>query len=91
MIGLYRRPLVCRQAVDLMTAFLDGVLSPGRRARLETHLGDCAHCHEYLEQLRVTIDALGRAGPDDLSPEALEALVGVYRQWQAEDRDGRTE
>jgi anti-sigma factor RsiW len=67
-----------------MDDYLEGRLSSGDAARLESHLGACPHCSEYLAQLRVTIDALGRAQPDQLSDEALDALVGVYRQWRAE-------
>jgi anti-sigma factor RsiW len=77
-----RRSLVCRQAVELMSEYLDGALSARDRARLETHLSGCAHCSEYLAQLRVTIDALGRPEPDALSDEALAELVGVYRRWR---------
>ena len=36
---------------------------PGERDRLERHLADCPHCSEYLAQLRVTVDASGRAAP----------------------------
>ena len=77
-----RRAMHCREAVELMTEYLDGVLSETDRARLETHLAKCPHCTEYLAQLRVTIDALGRAAPDDLTPEALDDLVSLYREWK---------
>ena len=79
-----RRALVCRDAVALMTDYLDGRLDERDRARLEEHLAACPHCSEYLAQLRVTIDALGRAGPDVLSDEALDDLVGLYRRWRAD-------
>lgn len=77
-----RRALVCRQAVDLMTAYLDGALDAGDRDRLEAHLADCPHCSEYLAQIRITIDALGHVEPEELSDEALDDLVGLYRQWR---------
>ena len=78
-----RRALVCRQAVALVADYLEGRLSPRHRARLEEHLAGCPHCSEYLAQIRVTIDALGRAEPDALSDEALDELVGLYRRWNA--------
>jgi anti-sigma factor RsiW len=79
-----RRAIACREAVHLMAAYLDGAL-PGRdRQRLEIHLAACPHCHEYLAQLRVTIDALGRIEPDDLPDEALDELVALYRRWQSD-------
>jgi anti-sigma factor RsiW len=67
-----------------MAAYLDGALPARDLARLESHLAACPHCSEYLAQLRVTIDALGRVEPEDLSPDALDELVGLYRRWQAD-------
>lgn len=78
-----RRALVCRDAVALMTSYLDGQLDSRDRARLEAHLAECPHCSEYLAQLRVTVDALGSVGPDDLSEEAVDELVDLYRRWRA--------
>ena len=78
-----RRAIVCRDAVALMAAYLDGVLPARDRARLEGHLAGCPHCTEYLAQLRATIDALGRVEPDDLPDEAVDDLVALYRRWQA--------
>lgn len=78
-----RRALVCRDAVALMTAFIDGELEGRDRVRLEAHLADCPHCSEYLAQLRVTVDALGQVGPDDLPEDAVDELVELYRRWQA--------
>jgi anti-sigma factor RsiW len=77
------RALVCRQAVELMADYLDGRLTSSEVQRLEGHLAGCPHCSEYLAQLRVTIDVLGHADPDDLGDEALDDLVQLYRQWHA--------
>jgi anti-sigma factor RsiW len=79
-----RRVLVCIQAVALMTDYLDGALSRGERTRLEAHLSDCPHCTEYLRQLRTTIEVLGRVEPETVDPEAMAALVEVYRRWRAD-------
>ena len=79
-----RRALVCRDAVALMGDYLDGRLSQRDVERLEGHLSACPHCSEYLAQLRVTIDALGRAEPEALTDDALDELVSVYRQWRAD-------
>ncbi|HEX9505594.1 MAG TPA: zf-HC2 domain-containing protein, partial [Acidimicrobiia bacterium] len=77
-----RRALVCRDAVALMTAYLDGELSGRDRDRLETHLAGCPHCSEYLAQLRATIDALGHVEVDDLPDETVDDLVDLYRRWR---------
>ena len=79
-----RRALVCRQAVELMADYLDARLSATDTQRLEAHLAGCPHCSEYLAQLRVTIDALGRADPDDLPDDAIDELVDLYRRWRAD-------
>ena len=78
-----RRALVCRDAVALMAAYLDDALHGDDRDRLEAHLADCPHCSEHLAQLRITIAALGHVEPDDLSDEALDELVRLYRQWRS--------
>jgi anti-sigma factor RsiW len=78
-----RRAIVCRQAVALMTAYLDGELDARDRARLESHLADCPHCSEYLAQLRVTVDALGHVDVDELPDDAVDDLVELYRRWRA--------
>jgi anti-sigma factor RsiW len=79
-----RRALVCRDAVALMSDYVDDVLSRRDRERLEAHLATCPHCTEYLAQIKATITATGRVQPDDLSEEALDDLVTLYRRW----RDG---
>lgn len=77
------RELACREAIELMSDYLDGRLSEPDRARLDRHLAECPYCEEYLTQLRITIDALGRAEPNDLSDTALDELVTLYRRWRA--------
>ena len=77
-----RRALVCRQAVALMTDYLEGALPQRDRTRLEAHLAACPHCTEYLAQIRAVIDAAGHVEPEDLSDESLDVLVGLYRTWR---------
>jgi len=79
-----RKLLVCRDAVALMTTYLDGSLEPRDRDRLEDHLAECPHCSEYLAQLRITIDALGHVEVEDLPDETVDDLVTLYRRWQSD-------
>ncbi len=78
-----RRALVCRDAVALIAAYLDGELRDRERDRLEAHLANCRHCSEYLAQLRITIDALGYVEADDLPDDVVDDFVKLYRRWQA--------
>ena len=57
----FRNPdLVCQQAVELVTGYLEGSLSGRDRRRFEAHLAGCPHCTEYLAQMRETIRLTGR-------------------------------
>jgi anti-sigma factor RsiW len=85
-IRVRRRRLVCRQAIELMTAYLEGTLAPADRRRLEAHLAGCTSCTEYLAQLQAILRAAGRAEPDDLSPAAADELVSLFRRWRDEGR-----
>jgi anti-sigma factor RsiW len=77
--------LVCQQAVELMSDYLDGALSRRDRRRLEKHLAECDACTAFLEQMRVTIAASGVVTPDDLSPETLNALTELYERYRQQD------
>ena len=66
---LRRRDLVCQEAIELLTEYLEGALSRRQRRRLRTHLEACPNCSAYLEQIRVTIRLSGSIEPEDLSPK----------------------
>jgi anti-sigma factor RsiW len=80
----FRRDLVCQQAVELVTDYLEGVLSRSARRRFEKHLAGCPHCTEYLAQMRETIRLAGRVTPDDLSSQMRDDLTDLYRRWRNE-------
>ena len=84
-----RRDLVCQQAVELVTDYLEGALSRGDRRRFESHLAGCPHCTEYLAQMRVTIELTGRITPDDLTAQMKDEFIALYRQWRADHDEGR--
>jgi anti-sigma factor RsiW len=75
--------MMCRQAVELVTDYLEGALTPAERVRFEAHLAACPHCSEYLREMRVTIAAVGRVEPETLSRAARDDLVSLYRSWRA--------
>ena len=74
--------ITCRQAVALMTDYLDGTLSQDDRALVEAHLGECESCSEHLRQIRITVAVTGRIREEDLDPAAREDLMDLYRRWR---------
>jgi anti-sigma factor RsiW len=77
-------PLVCQQAVELMSDYLDGSLSRRDRRRLDAHLALCDACTAYLEQLRVTIAASGVVSINELDPEVLQTLTELFERFRDE-------
>lgn len=91
MIGLAkrsRRGLTCQQAVELVTAYLDGALTRPQRRRFEAHLAGCPHCPEYLTQMRAVIALAGTITPDDLTPHMRSEFISLYRRWRAVEAPG---
>ena len=82
-LRLRRRDLVCQQAVELVTDYLEGALSRADRRRYEAHLAGCPHCTEYLAQMRKTIELTGTLTADDLTPQMQDEFIALFRQWQA--------
>ena len=74
--------MTCRELVEVITEYLEGTLPPDDRASFERHLAGCEGCHAYLDQMRETINALGRLPPEPLSPEAERQLLAAFRGWQ---------
>lgn len=84
MLSLRRKDLVCKQAVELVTDYLEGALSRRDRRRFEAHLQGCPNCAAYLEQIKMTIQLAGTVEPEDLTPEARADLTDLYRRWRSE-------
>jgi anti-sigma factor RsiW len=82
MLSLRRKDIVCHQAVEMITDYLEGALSRRDRRRLENHLRACPNCSAYLAQIRLTIRLTGTVEADDLSPQAQAELTDLYRQWR---------
>lgn len=78
---ILNRDLVCRQAVALVTDYLDDVLPRRQRRRFEAHLRRCPNCRRYLEQIRLTIETVGQVEPEELDPAVKDELIDLYRRF----------
>jgi anti-sigma factor RsiW len=77
------RLLTCREMVELVTDYLEGRLDGAERERFDAHVADCNGCKLYIEQMRMTIAALGRIPPATISPEAERELIDAFRGWRS--------
>ena len=85
-LEIVRREIVCQQAVELVTDYLEESLSWSARRRFEAHLAGCPHCTEYLAQMRETIRLTGRLAPEDLTPQMRDEFTDLYRHWRSDQQ-----
>ena len=74
--------LSCQELVELVTDYLEGALPTGERASFEHHIEICKGCHEYVRQMRQTVELTGSLTRADISPEAEAVLLAAFRDWK---------
>jgi predicted anti-sigma-YlaC factor YlaD len=75
-------PISCQEVVELVTDYLEGAMSPEDVARFDHHLSLCEGCVFYVDQIRMTIAAVGRIGEEDVPPEVRDDLVAAFRDFK---------
>ncbi len=78
-------PMACVDVVELVTDYLEGTMSPAVRVRFERHLSVCPHCTAYVEQVRRTVDVLGRVQPEPPDEATSKALLDAFRDFHQPD------
>jgi anti-sigma factor (TIGR02949 family) len=73
----------CQELVELVNEYLEGALEPDDRARFEAHLDDCEGCLNYLNQMRTTIELIGRVTEESVPSPAMDELMNAFRAWKA--------
>ena len=72
----------CKQCIDLLVDYVDGVLDTDLRAKLDGHLHDCGACEEFLESYRATTTlckkALAREMPESLADVVVPLLSAAF-------------
>lgn len=79
--------ITCREFLEALTDYLDGVMPPDQAAVFGRHMADCAECQRYLETYEEAI-RLGRgafADPDADVPttvpkELLDAILATRKR-----------
>jgi len=68
------RSLTCREAIDLLTDYLEAALTPEQLTELEAHLAGCRPCQAYLNTYRQTKALIGRVERVEMPAEMRQRL-----------------
>jgi anti-sigma factor RsiW len=71
--------ITCQEVVEVITDYLEGKLSAEDVAILEAHVALCDGCRWYLEQMRITIAAVGRVEDEEVPGELRNTVLGAFR------------
>jgi anti-sigma factor RsiW len=72
--------LACVAFVELVTDYLEGALPDTQARRLERHLGTCAGCTEYLEQLRAVAGSLRGLTDESFPAEMRDGVIADFKR-----------
>jgi anti-sigma factor RsiW len=70
--------ITCKEFVELVTAHLDGALLDEDRRRFECHSEHCPGCRAYLQQFRLTVDALSAVREEPTEPDNIAKLIRAF-------------
>ena len=59
--------MACKEIVEMLSDYLEGALGPHEHAHVQDHLAGCDGCARVLDQLRTTMQAVGRLTEERLS------------------------
>jgi predicted anti-sigma-YlaC factor YlaD len=74
--------LTCRELVELVTDYLEGVLPESERARFAEHIDCCGWCLKYTAQMRETVQVVGHVEPETVPPDVEAQLLSAFRSWK---------
>ncbi len=72
----------CRELVQVINDYIEGVLPPADRKRFEEHLAICPGCQTYLDQMRQTVRVVGRLREESIPADARNVLLQAFRDWR---------
>jgi hypothetical protein len=76
----------CRQAKELVSAYIDGMLDTPVRESLERHLAQCAGCREEYEKTREMAKQVGALNTLETPPDFFDALHERIRMEKTESK-----
>jgi anti-sigma factor RsiW len=76
-------PLTCRELVELVNDYVEGMLPAEERVRFEQHTDCCGWCVRYLAQFRETIQVVGHVEPGAIAPDVEAHMLEAFRDWKS--------
>jgi anti-sigma factor RsiW len=76
-------PLTCRELVELVNDYVEGLLPAPDLARFEEHTDCCGWCVRYLAQFRETIAIAGHVEPGAIAPDVEAHMLAAFRDWKS--------
>jgi anti-sigma factor RsiW len=75
--------VTCQEVVELVTDYVEGALDRQEMTLVEQHLNFCDGCDWYVEQIRTTINTVGRIRiEEEIPPEAKAKLLTAFREFR---------
>jgi anti-sigma factor RsiW len=74
--------VTCQEVVELVSDYLDQALPPEEASLFEQHVNFCDGCDWYLDQMRSTVQTVGRITEQDVPDETREKLQAAFREWK---------
>ena len=66
--------MTCRETIEILSDYLEGLCGPNLLQQLEQHFADCAPCRAYLATFRKTRDLTHTVGQVEMPPEMKTRL-----------------
>ena len=76
------RTITCQELTEVLTDYLEGVMSAEDRARFDAHLAICDGCVTYVEQMRQAIATVRELRVEDVEATAPDDLLEAFRAWK---------
>jgi anti-sigma factor RsiW len=72
----------CQEVVELVTDYIEQALPAEEASVFEQHLNFCDGCVVYVDQVRTTIDAVGKLSAEDVPADTKSKLMTAFHDWK---------
>ena len=81
-MGDSHQHVTCSDVVELVTDYLERSLPADDTTLFEQHLNFCDGCVWYVDQIRGTVETVGRIEAEEVPPDVRDRLLTAFREWK---------